>query len=297
MAAIAVLIVVLWQLFSGDTETAQPGDSQTAPENPVTEIRTETEAEKPAGPLYAEANLNSDVKKKITDKLMEISPVFRDSGADADYARNVVDNNSFAFDYDDRRYIVAADYSGGAHCCFGWHVFTLDSRNNLNEIKPDAPIATGGDFGPVNAKTNLAEKNGRLYLVLGDDRFAYYCGSFAGSPMLDRYFLIEDGKLTLGNGDFKNEFLAKAENYDKELAEKYLNLSSKMDRDGAEARCFLLVNRTANYHLAGSPKAWDDFDSLFNKLVPVNPYKVKEGRFITAPEMKKDIRETMDEHG
>jgi hypothetical protein len=235
----------------------------------------------------------------VAQKLLEISPVSRDTVLpDALQSSNreqtvyqTVNDYSFAFDYLGSRYVVAADYSGGEHCCFNWYAFTLDSRNLLSEVKPDAAISEMGNVYP-EGEQNLVKKNGNLYLALADDRLAYYCGSFAGSPLINRYFLISDNRLILKNDDFKDEFLKAAQDSGKEL-EKYYNDPAKNTPDDAdilETRCRLLVQRTADYLAAGEDaKAWDQFDSLYGKLTPMNPYKTLLGRYATAGEIKADI--------
>jgi len=72
-------------------------------------------------------------------------------------------------------------------------------------VPADADIAEMGNVYP-EGETNLVQKTETLYLVLADDRFSYYCGSYTESPIIMRYFLIDEDKLILANTDFRNEF-------------------------------------------------------------------------------------------
>lgn len=303
---LTLLIVAFWYFFldSGKSEeVTKPAEDNSTK---VEEIKTETK--KTDGKKYEIAALDSDVKTALIDKLLEISPTYQamaqlkeiPAGANAaserDFARQIVDYYSFAFDYQGKRYIVAADYSGGAHCCFDWYVFTLDSQNQLKRVMPSERIATGGNVPPDSkGASNLIEKNNNLYLTLSDDRFAYYCGSYADLPIVNRYFLVSGDKLILRNEDFKEEFLIAAQENQNKL-EKYFSGSGKTDNEGGSSvRCVLLVQRTANYVLAGkNNQAWDDFETLVKKSSPINPNFGDE--YATAEQLKKDILERLSEN-
>jgi hypothetical protein len=293
--AVICLIGALWL----SAQRSKPADdrseiNQNKDTVPIVETKpTEKSAD------YVMAPLNSDIKKIVAQKLLEISPVSRDtvlsaasqSSSREDAVYQTVNDYSFAFDYLGSRYVVAADYSGGEHCCFNWYAFTLDSRNLLTEVKPDAAISEMGNVYP-EGEQNLVKKNGNLYLALADDRFAYYCGSYAGSPLINRYFLISDNRLILKNNDFKDEFLKAAQDSEKELEKYYGDPNAKApdDADILETKCRLLVQRTADYLAVGEDaKAWDQFDSLYEKLSPMNPYKTPLGRYAAAGEIKADI--------
>lgn len=78
-------------------------------------------------------------------------------------------------------------YSGGAHCCFSMYFFELG-----NEVRPIPVLYTN------NTPTLAVGKNpeGGLKLVTGDNTFAYWNTSFAGSP-------IPQVILTFRNGEFR----------------------------------------------------------------------------------------------
>lgn len=298
--AVAVGIGVFWLAEQSKPVTKQAEIGEIKETVPVIETKPA-----PAGGDYAMAPLNSDLKKIVAQKLLDISSVYRDMivppGSPADYTRDLanqtVNDYSFAFDYQNSRYVVAADYSGGEHCCFDWHVFTLDSRNSLSEMAGDGAISQMGNVYPEGER-NLVKKNGNLYLTLVDDRFAYYCGSYSGSPFINRYFLISGDKLVLKNGDFKDEFSKAAQEDEKELADYYSGPSQSAPADSGvlESRCRLLVERTANYLAAGeNAKAWDGFEELYAKLSPMNPFKTALGRYAAAFEIKADIADAFKE--
>lgn len=218
--------------------------------------------------LYSMAVLSEADKRDLVKKLVAISPIYNadgqpqgpaDNEAAAETAKQVVDETAFAFDYGKTRYIVAADYSGGAHCCFGWYVFYRDG-GDLKQATPNQSIATMGNIPPAGEQ-NLVEKNGKLYMALDDDRFAYVCGSFASSPMVSRYFLVNGNELILANADFKEEFIKDAQ-----------TASAKISgTDIAESRCTYLVEETASYLLAGQNGLVESgFAGWHKKAAPVS---------------------------
>lgn len=282
-----------WQFFGAEKKLDQPLPSVEVPKKEAPVVQTPA---KTGEKTYSMAGLNDDVKKLLVAKLLSVSPVYRELGLSAvDEARaaasETVDNYSFAFDYRGSRYIVSADYTGGEHCCFGWYAFTLDAQNILNLVSSTVSMADMGNVYP-EGEDNLVEKDGNLYLKLADDRLMYFCGSFQDSPMIYRYFQLADGKLTEKNQDFKSEFIQAAQKNELDL-EKYYNTSknSYPDTDLPAVRCRYFAERAANYLAAGeSDKAWEGFDALYAKLVPMNPYRPANARFATPQEIKTDIQ-------
>lgn len=245
------------------------------------------------------AAVGEDVRTMIAEALLDESSIYREmSVAAAPDARaaalDSVNNYSFAFDYRGQRYVVAADYSGGEHCCFGWYIFTLDNGKNLKRISSPAVLADTGNVYP-EGKDNLVEKNGNLYLKLIDDRFMYYCGSYQQSPLIWRYFLVSKDSLVQKNEDFKNEFIKAAEDSARELEQYYNTASPASGDDLSAAKCRLFVERAANYIAAGErEKAFEGFEKLYQQLEPMNPYLPAEKRFAAPSEIKADILEKFD---
>jgi hypothetical protein len=87
--------------------------------------------------------------------------------------------------------LIVEEYTGGAHCCFKYHVFEIGKR-----FRPIAVIY-GGDSGIVFEDVN---QDGKLEVVLTDWTYAYQFTCFAGSPAVgvvlrykdDGYFVALD---------------------------------------------------------------------------------------------------------
>jgi hypothetical protein len=94
-----------------------------------------------------------------------------------------------AFEYDGYKYIIISEYSGGAHCCFNYHIFALDQNNNL-KLTRDLPLGNASV-----SKNSLVARNGKLYLKTSDDRFAYFYAPYAGSYSFNQYYLIKKGEI------------------------------------------------------------------------------------------------------
>ena len=72
--------------------------------------------------------------------------------------------------------LLAASYSGGAHCCETLRVWTLEPKAPRKILEYEAGNAGGFELRDLDG-------NGRLELLLGDDSFAYFDDlSYADSP-------------------------------------------------------------------------------------------------------------------
>ena len=81
--------------------------------------------------------------------------------------------------------VVVQEYTGGAHCCTTWHIFTLS--NPLRQIAEfEAQHSDLFPFADVN-------NDGKLELVKFDWTFAYWKASFADSPALRLYYTWRNG--------------------------------------------------------------------------------------------------------
>jgi len=173
----------------------------------------------------------------------------------------------FTFDYKNNKYIISTDWSGGNKCCANWYIFRLDKNNNLKFIKLFEAL------GAANAwptEENLKETNGKLYLVMRDERFSpfsitgYYY--YVRASFLQHY-LIENDDLLRRNTDFKEEYIREATDADNKLqnliSEK-IKMEGKIDfLDGFP----LLLDKVVNYILAGeNEKAWQGFEDIFAKF-------------------------------
>lgn len=178
----------------------------------------------------------------------------------------------FTFDYKNNKYIILTDWSGGNKCCANWYIFRLDKNNDLKFIK------LFGDLGTAIAhptEESLKEKNGKLYLVMQDERFSpfYMTGYYYYVRVIfPQYYLIEKDDLLRRNADFKEEYTREATDADNKLqnliSEK-IKMGKKIDfLDGFP----LLLDKVVNYILAGeNEKAWQDFEDIFAKFSLLSP--------------------------
>ena len=80
---------------------------------------------------------------------------------------------------------VLLSYSGGAHCCFSTHVYSLGAE--MTPIFTSQPSNCGGEFEDLDGD-QVAE------FVTCDDSFAYAFCAFAGSPMPGVVLSYEPGQ-------------------------------------------------------------------------------------------------------
>ncbi|MBZ9569920.1 hypothetical protein KJA16_03385 [Patescibacteria group bacterium] len=173
----------------------------------------------------------------------------------------------FAFEYQNNKHIILSEYSGGAHCCFQEYIFVLDTNNNLKIIK----ILPLGNAHIT--KTSLLVKNGKLYLVIKDDRFAYFHTAYAASYFFNQYFSIHEDNLIESNANFKQEYIEEAINCENDLNKRLLEDESQYIENWFP----LLVCKVVNYIAAGeTEKAWGEFEAYFAKVVELDPQTVKE---------------------
>ena len=188
-----------------------------------------------------------------------------------------------SFKYKNDKYIILSDYSGGAHCCFQEYIFRLDENNDLKLIKSPP---TGNT---TISENNLIFKNGKLYLTIRDDRFAYFHTAYAGSYFFNRYFLINGEELVESNLDFKEEYIKEAGDCKKDLD---IYLDEKTIED-FEAWFPKLLCKAVNYLVIGEEgNAWEKFGDYFSKLSVIAPPRFKEDNLTT---IKQEIIEKMKE--
>lgn len=264
--------------------------------------------------IYSIIDLDDEMKEKLDERLLEVSDLYKEikenprdwPGWGPKSAENIL-NSSFGLIYKDKKYIFSYDYSGGAHCCFSWYIFKVNEDNYLERIEPTNPqgeklrVTIGGNIGP--GKDNFILKNNKLYLVVVDDRFAYDCGSYVGSPFFKRYFLIEEDKLILNNTDFKEEFIKTAIEDEGGLQDFYERMQLmtpeeiKKEMYSFDQWCPLLVRRTVNYLVAGEDKkAWENLDETFDKFSSISSELLKlYGKETTPEEIRTLINKKMIE--
>jgi len=185
-----------------------------------------------------------------------------------------------AFQYQENKYIIISDYSGGAHCCFEEYVFFL---NKANELKLIAVL----DLGNTHlSEDSLFIKNKALYLKIFDDRFAYFYTPFASSYFFVQYFKIAADQLILSNNDFPEEYLSEALRCEEELNQE---LEQEEKEELFEFYSPLLACLTTNYVLAGQEEeAWQKFDR-YSRQVPLNYYTE-----IDLEQFKQELKEILE---
>jgi hypothetical protein len=107
-------------------------------------------------------------------------------------------------------YLLVNEWTGGAHCCFFWHLYKIDDNRISKIIKMDL-----GNLGE-SYDDSIFELNNNLFIKKGDDRFAYFGTSFAGSFFFDNYFLIQSNRMVPAYKYFIKEY---EENYKDSLSE------------------------------------------------------------------------------
>jgi len=196
-------------------------------------------------------------------------------------------SNLLSFEYKNNKYIMISEYSGGAHCCFTTYIFMLDTENNLKLIDTL-------NLGNTSIKRdNLLSKSGKLYLLVYDDRFAYFYTPYAGSYFFKKYYLIEEDKLTIKNSDFKEKYISEAIRCKTELNNQFEKLSKGEIATSSfsfELSSPYLVCLTANYILAGEEEtAWQELHEIYSAY----PFLI---RFVSEEKFAKEIKEKMEEY-
>lgn len=85
--------------------------------------------------------------------------------------------------------LVISEWSGGAHCCFTYYVFSIGSDFKLMD-KIEAQDAGGAIFQDI-------DNDGQLEFLAHDFVFAYWHSSFAASPAPEVVLKFKDGRYRL----------------------------------------------------------------------------------------------------
>jgi len=291
-AIISVIIIAFTILLGRMVIISLPQKHKPETQPPVSE-KPVNESQK----IYSTFPLNEEIREKLDKKLYEISEIYRELKENSQLYEGVGEriisgilSDSFAFEYQNDKYILTYDHSGGAHCCGNLYVFRIDENNDLVLLGSSAPIWVKGNLFSIS-ENNLKEKNGKLYLVTIDDRFAYYFGFYAGSPFFNRYFLIERNGLTLANVDWKEEFIENARKADEELKSLYEEIAKLKNERTAWDWMRILTEKVVNYIVAREDeRAWENFEEIFNKFSNLIPAPEE----ITSEKIKNDILNIMN---
>ena len=86
---------------------------------------------------------------------------------------------------DNQPNLVVSEWSGGAHCCFTYHIFQIG--NQFKYLGSVEGVNSGVDFKDVN-------RNGDLRLVVYDWTFEYWHAGFSDSPSAQVILRYQKGK-------------------------------------------------------------------------------------------------------
>ncbi len=170
-------------------------------------------------------------------------------------------------------YLVVAEYTGGAHCCGQYHVF---SRAADTRTWRYLGVTGAENGGPSPAWNVIVQKDGRLYLREMDNRFDYFHACHACSllgNMGPQYSLLAPTGLVPDDRAFRERYLELAAEADAAIAAEALRRSQKpraildAPAKGSEASFVddlgqLLVKRTIFCLRAGEvERAWRELSA------------------------------------
>lgn len=303
-APIGILIILFFAIFAGAILIWQLKEKSKMPSpEPIIKATTTPSVIEPQKPYSIIDELNfikeKSVKEyKIGTALFKIFPQLEMNFGHFEAYNNknqriyssepvYAISDLLSFEYKNNKYIVLQEYSGGAHCCFRAFIFILDAENNLNLIETL-------DLGNASiSKDNLLYKDGKLYLLVDDDRFAYFYTPYAGSYFFKKYYLIEGDKLIIKNSDFKEKYINEAAGCKNELNSYFEKLTKGEVSDssfGFELLSPYLTCLTANYILAGEEeRAWQELGEIYS----AHPFLIK---WVSEETFKKGIKDKMEEY-
>jgi hypothetical protein len=168
-------------------------------------------------------------------------------------------------------HLVVAEYTGGAHCCGQYHVFSRAAGSTAWRL---VGVSGAENGGPMPAWEVIVPKDGELYLREWDNRFDYFHACHACSLLGNvgpQYSLIAPGGLAPADDAFKDVYAKLAAGVDAEIAAEAKRRSKNavailgpVDASGeqpfADDLGQLLVKRTIFLVRAGEEeKAWQAF--------------------------------------
>lgn len=107
-------------------------------------------------------------------------------------------------------HLVVAEYTGGAHCCGQYHVF---SRASVGDAWRYLGVTGAENGGPSMAWSAIVERDGSLYLREMDNRFDYFHACHACSLLVNmgpQHSLITPTGLVPDDRAFRDDYLARA---------------------------------------------------------------------------------------
>ncbi len=181
--------------------------------------------------------------------------------------------NIFVFEYNENKYLVITDFSGGTHCCFTSYLFLIDKNENVKLVKRFGEGDNPNALEPIS----FFIKNNKLYVSWLDPRFQYFenlAFAYSTEAFFERFFLIEKEKVVEVSKDFKDDYIKKALKYEKEIKD-IIELATKRDKEKLKEEKYILwqewfsklLAKTVNLIMAGEKeKAFREFDKNFEEF-------------------------------
>ena len=196
------------------------------------------------------------------------------------------------------RYWVVSAYTGGAHCCGVYYLFSRPADGQPLRYLGATPAH---DDVPLKLKGLVRVRQGQIFFSSFDNRFDYFHEGHAGSMLVNTprtFYLLRPDSLQLANASFKDFYLKAAAASDAEIKKEAGNRRRKppailASRYSPELSCLhfsdslgqLLVKRTVLYLYAREDaRAWQSLKAGVKKYY-------RSGRCL--PELQRDIQEKM----
>jgi hypothetical protein len=220
---------------------------------------------------YMGAGITVSVKRASSElPMVETLTVLADTGKLVDAEGGVYDTAAL-YRFEGAYHLVVAEYTGGAHCCGQYHVFSRAAGASNWRL---VGVSGAENGGPMPAWTVLTAKGGRLYLAEIDNRFDYFHACHACSLLGNigpQYSLIAPGGLEPADDAFQDVYAKLAVAADAEIAAEARHRTARpraiLDRPADPSSASftddlgqLLVKRTIFMIRAGDEeKAWPAF--------------------------------------
>jgi hypothetical protein len=148
------------------------------------------------------------------------------------------------------RHVIVQDWSGGAHCCFDYHVLHVQGV----QVRRHGTIR-GGDCSLGVADL---DQDGELELIACDARFAYaFDLPFADSPLVPVVYVVHERGLLAENRRFPQVFLFRVAQERRRLAE------AERAGDTRGARRALISILLHTLYAGRVTEAWCAFDRAY----------------------------------